>query len=613
MKLRIIDTAGVDDFEESNDYDEIVNKTIQQTRQALVHSDLALFLLDSRQGITPTDVQLARWLNYLKYRKDNPEKINFDNISSSDEFYKKLKTLKEEEDVQLLSKVLLIANKVENNFIPSEIFSDFNKLKLGEPILISAEQGDNLHELYNLIEENIPMVKRDDYEDKMKKRLARYKQYRESIREDFINNIMELPYEERKKYSIKDWEKDFDYLNKFDLEDNSDYDSDNDIDPLDTIIDVPNDQILRENLRMTSGSSSANLRNTNNIITQDGDMASSRSTSKLANRINQLKQLKRPIKISLIGRQNVGKSSIINSLLKDNRVIVSDIPGTTRDTVPIEWIYKGRRITLTDTAGLKPKNKAHDKIEKMATSSTIKAIKDSHVIIYVIDSLNAFTQMDMKLIEYIGKEGRSLVVLANKWDLVENGFKTKAKNWMENQLEKGCSEYSNSKISYVSAKNFFKIDGIMDDVLNAYSSWNKRIPTNLLNQWVNEIKKVTHTPNKHGEHLRLKFMTQIKTRPPCFSLFVNNIHVFLNSHDKFLKKMMVKEFDLIHAPIRFLLRDHKVVNESDEFKKMSVSTAKIKKKVDLFKKKMANPTYRRKSAGYDRLYGRGSEYRNMKK
>jgi GTP-binding protein len=197
--------------------------------------------------------------------------------------------------------------------------------------------------------------------------------------------------------------------------------------------------------------------------------------------------------------------------------------------------------------------------------------------------------------------------------LVENGYKTKAKKWIEDQLEKGCTHFKLSKINFVSARNFFKIDNIIDDVLNSYGSWNTRVQTRLINEWVNQLKKTTNAPNQKGQYLKLKFVTQIKTRPPAFTVFVNNIDIFFKSHETFIKRMMVKEFNLRGSPIRLLLRDHKKIHQKNPFKKVSIATAKIEKKLNLMKKKMANPTYRRKAKGYDELYGKKSIYRQMKK
>lgn len=206
-----------------------------------------------------------------------------------------------------------------------------------------------------------------------------------------------------------------------------------------------------------------------------------------------------------------------------------------------------------------------------------------------------------------------MIVVANKWDLVENGYKTKAKKWIEDQLEQGCSHFKLSKINFVSAKNFYKIDSIIDDVLNGYNSWNTRVPTRVINEWVNQLKKTTNSPTQRGQSLKLKFITQIKTRPPAFTVFVNNIDIFFKSHETFIKRMMVKEFNLRGSPIRLLLRDHKKIHQRNPFKKVSVATAKIQKKLNLVKTKMARPTYRRKSKGYHELYGKNSIYRQMKK
>lgn len=415
----------------------------------------------------------------------------------------------------------------------------------------------------------------------MMNRIKRYYDYKEKIKADFLASVSQL--NSKDIYPIEKWEEDFDYLNKKDIEDNSDYDSDNDVDPADTIVEL-------------------------NQVTQNvSNLSKSEKTKKLT-RINAMKNIKKPIKVAIVGQRNVGKSSIINTLLKENRVIVSDVPGTTRDSIPVQWVYKGKRIILIDTAGLQAKNKVHDKIDKMVSSSTIKAIRFCHVVIYVIDSMEAFSPMDMKLIQFIGEEGRGIVVVANKWDLVENGYKTKAKKWMEDQFDNGCSEYKNIRINFVSAKNFFKVDDIMENVINSYNSWNTRINTNVLNEWVNELKKITNLPNKGPSALRLKFMTQIKTRPPSFTLFVNDIHMFYKSHEAFLKSKMSKEFSLRCSPIRFLIRDHKKINELNSYKKVSVSTAKIQKKLDLMKKKMSNPTYRRKVKGYETLHGKQSVF-----
>ena len=199
--------------------------------------------------------------------------------------------------------------------------------------------------------------------------MKRYLDYKEKLFKDFMSYINQTKVNEegsrlfKKDIMSKDeWNQEFDEYNKFNIDDNSDFDSDNEIDPLDHLI--------------TQIPSKAD-NNSKKVVTTD----------------NILK--KRKIKVSIIGRTNVGKSSIINTLLKESRVIVSEVSGTTRDCVPVEWIYKGRRVLLVDTAGLRAKTKLYTKIDRMISASTIKSIKFSHVVIYVIDSMEAFTPLDL--------------------------------------------------------------------------------------------------------------------------------------------------------------------------------------------------------------------------
>jgi GTPase len=146
---------------------------------------------------------------------------------------------------------------------------------------------------------------------------------------------------------------------------------------------------------------------------------------------------KKPIQLSVVGRPNVGKSTLINGLLKENRVIANDLAGTTRDSVTISWTYGGRRVTLVDTAGIKPGTRVKTEVDAMVGEQVQRAIDYSHVVICLIDSMEAFTSQDMMVIKKVVDEGRALVIAANKWDLVEDKYKKKAVKWMEKQLEKG--------------------------------------------------------------------------------------------------------------------------------------------------------------------------------
>ena len=251
---------------------------------------------------------------------------------------------------------------------------------------------------------------------------------------------------------ILTWEREFDELNK-DPEENSDFDSDNEVNPLDTLVPagteyMPTPSITSEN-----------------------------------------KRKRRPIQVSVIGRPNVGKSTLINSLLKEYRVVASDLPGTTRDSVLIEWAFKGRRIHLVDTAGLRPRRGPYNRLEEMLETDVQQSLNYSHVAVLLIDAMEAFTSQDMMLVEKIVEEGRSLVVVANKWDLVHDKYKHKAVRWMNKQLERGFGQVRGAPLCYVSAKNGLRVEKVLEEVLRVYEKWNTRVGTRLANKWLREVKK----------------------------------------------------------------------------------------------------------------------------
>ena len=652
-KVKIVDTAGINSFDDKY-YSDIKNDigklTLFQSRNALLKSDLALFIIDGREGFTNEDKCLYKWLesnmkdleirgrnaqkinDYIDLRKDNyfdkenetpleieeeKEQIQqtkkdseiIDEINESN-FFKFIKSKNQVDAIYKLPKIIFIANKVEDDYIPKNLI-DLPSY-LNRPIYISAKKGDGMSDLYAIIDKHIPKEYKILLEERKSKRQERYMIYKTRLREEFINYIishnkkqLELKSEEIAnldvlakekllenefvKYNLATWDKDFDFFNGNNIENNSDFDSDNDIDPLDNIAEKY--KVAKEGSK--------------NLTISENNFA----------------KIKRPIKVAIVGQTNVGKSSIINSLLKENRVIVSDVPGTTRDIIPIEWLYKGKRIELIDTAGLEsqPDNsiKFHrkkdfedEKLEKLISEKTVSAIKTSQVIMYVFDSFKALEPFDYKLLNYIGREGRALVLVANKFDLIPNGYKIKAKSWISQQLEKHCLEFKNIKIIFTSVKSNFKIDSIMENVIKSYLNWNTRLPTKTLNQFNNQLNKVAKIPNRDGEYLNLKFIAQLKVRPPCFVLFVNNMDLFFKAHEEFIKKMISKEFNLFNVPLRFIVRDREVKAYRDgdlnyeTFKKKSVAGTIIEKKVKIQKEKLRNITYLRKSKGYELLKGK---------
>jgi GTPase len=208
-------------------------------------------------------------------------------------------------------------------------------------------------------------------------------------------------------------------------------------------------------------------------------------------------------------------------MLRENRVVASDIPGTTRDAVHVQWQWQGRRVVLVDTAGIKPGTMAKDRVELAVNEMVDDTIGYSHVVAIIIDCMEAFTAVDMAIIKRTLDEGRAIVIVGNKWDLIEDKYKRKATKWMDKQLEKGLGQAKAIPITYVSAKTGLRVDSTMDEVLRVYEKWNTRVSTGLLNKWLYEFNKVQRMPNEKGSKLKLKYIMQIKIRPPTFFVFCN--------------------------------------------------------------------------------------------
>ena len=172
------------------------------------------------------------------------------------------------------------------------------------------------------------------------------------------------------------------------------------------------------------------------------------------------------------------------------------MPGTTRDSVQVQWSYNGCRVVLVDTAGIKPgTGLPKDEIDVMVNDQVQKTVNYSHVVCVMIDSMQAFTGVDMQIIDKVLEEGRAIVVIANKWDLVDDKYKKKAVQWMEKQLEKGLGQAKGIPIAFVSAKTGTRVDQVMQEVLRVYEKWNTRVSTGLLNKWIYEFNKVQRMPH----------------------------------------------------------------------------------------------------------------------
>lgn len=501
-------------------------------------------------------------------------------------------------------KIIFVANKAEDGYegdILAEFFQKFPHAASDpscEPIFISAEHGDGLPDLYHAIKESIPAESKDRFEDRKEKRVHRYLELKEQLMDEIVQFKIDVVNSEQAKkekdpsYKMKDeedseddiemfvrqWEKDFDRANK-DPEYNSDFDSDNDVNPIDTV------EQLNASLQKPVGK-----------ISSEGNP-----------------MLRKPVQLSVIGKPNVGKSTFVNSLLREHRVVANDMAGTTRDCIQVQWSWNGRRILLVDTAGIKPgTGQPKDRLEVLVNEQVSDSLNYSHVVCVMIDCMQAFTSVDMQIIDRVLEEGRALVIVANRWDLVEDKYKKKAVQWMEKQLERGLGQAKGIPIAFVSAKTGTRVDTVMQEVMRVYEKWNTRVSTGLLNKWIYEFSKVQRMPQENGKRLKLKYLMQIRTRPPAFFVFCNRKALVTDNFEQYLRHCISKEFGFIGVPIRILLRDARSQYSAKKMSSASASVRKVLERIHQYQQKKANPTARRRTFGNRQLYQKGFRAKSYK-
>lgn len=260
------------------------------------------------------------------------------------------------------------------------------------------------------------------------------------------------------------------------------------------------------------------------------------------------------IKIAIVGKPNVGKSSILNCLLGKERSIVSSIAGTTRDSIDIEVNVNDKHYLLVDTAGLRRKSKVSSHIERYATSRAIESIEKSDVVLLVIDSTEKISDQDQKIASVVKKRNKASMILANKWDLVENKTSVTI-NRFEEQILHDLHFINYSKILFTSAiekKNINKIFGLVDEVFENYQ---RRISTGKLNKALEDIILLTSPPSKKGKPLKIYYATQANIKPPEIVLFVNDSELVSEQYEKFLEKEIRKIFDFTGSPIKMVFRN----------------------------------------------------------
>jgi GTP-binding protein len=263
----------------------------------------------------------------------------------------------------------------------------------------------------------------------------------------------------------------------------------------------------------------------------------------------------KPLKIAIVGRPNAGKSTLVNALLKDNRVMVGPEAGITRDAIAIDWEYQGRKIKLVDTAGLRRKTKVQEKIEKMAVEDTLRAIRLAQIVVMLVEPDSMFEKQDQQIAAHVLEEGRALIIALNKWDLVED--KKKALDVLQYRLDTGLGQVKNLPVVTISALNGRNLHKLMDAVLETYSTWTKRISTGKMNRWLAARESQNPAPLVSGRSNRLKYMTQINIRPPTFALWVSQAGELPDTYKRYIVNALRADFGLEGVPVRLLIRSSK--------------------------------------------------------
>ncbi|ERT58205.1 ribosome biogenesis GTPase Der [Megasphaera vaginalis (ex Srinivasan et al. 2021)] len=261
------------------------------------------------------------------------------------------------------------------------------------------------------------------------------------------------------------------------------------------------------------------------------------------------------IHIALVGRPNVGKSSMTNALLGKDRVIVSNIPGTTRDSIDTHWKHDGTEFVLIDTAGMRRKGKIDLPVERYSVVRALRAVDRSDVAVLVLDGLDGVTEQDKKIAGYIHEAGKGCIIVVNKWDLVPKDSKTSLKYTDDIRRELAFMQYA--PILYASALTHQRIDRLADLVKYVSEQQHMRVSTSVLNELLEDAQLTNPPPAKGGRPLKIYYMTQASVQPPTFVLFVNDPQLLHFSYTRYLENRLRETFGFEGTPLRLIVRGKK--------------------------------------------------------
>jgi GTP-binding protein len=261
---------------------------------------------------------------------------------------------------------------------------------------------------------------------------------------------------------------------------------------------------------------------------------------------------KHPLHLAIVGRPNAGKSTLVNKMLGEERMITGPEAGITRDSISLQWEWEGHPVQLVDTAGLRKRAKVDDKLERLSAADTKRAIDFAEVVVLLLDATRGLEAQDLRIAAQVIEEGRALLIVLNKWDVAENA--SALFNGVKAALNEGLAQLRDVPVLTVSAKTGKGIDTILKVAFELREAWTKRVPTGELNRWFEAAVDANPPPAPKGRRIKLRYITQVKSRPPTFVVFGNQLEELPESYRRYLLNAMRRDLGIGPVPLRLEFR-----------------------------------------------------------